>query len=270
MNRSAKGTPLTRRDFIQHASIAVLIAPRSMRTTRLRVHCVLPAARTDLINGVLLGAEEAQRTASLVSASVDLLRHEVADDLASLAHDGLSAIVGGHDTRSLMSLAARARGAVALLNIGATDDDLRRSLCDAAVFHIAPSEAMRSHAAFTEAKSPSAPVAAWHPSLFRYGAEQLNDRYRARFPGAPGMPADAWCGWMAMKILAESALRSRATTNAELIAWMSSPRARFDGHKGRALTFDGARQLRQPLYVITPAGTVASEVASAELGQECR
>ena len=184
MSRSAKGTPLTRRDFIQHASIAVLIAPRFVRTTRLRVHCVLPAARTDLINGVLLGAEEAQHTASLVSASVDLLRHEVADDLASLALDGLSAIVGGHDTPSLMSLAARAGGRVALLNTSATDDDLRRSLCDASVFHIAPSDAMLSRAS-TDAKSPGARVAAWHPSLFRYGAEQLNDRYRARFPGAP-------------------------------------------------------------------------------------
>jgi ABC-type branched-subunit amino acid transport system substrate-binding protein len=206
-----------------------------------------------------------------MSASVRLLTHEVADDLGALPPgDGLSAIVGGHDAASVMSLAAGSRGAIALLNISATDDGLRGSLCGAAVFHVAPSETMLSRALSETKAIQGARVAAWHPSLDRYGAEQLNDRYRARFSGTPGMSGDAWSGWVAMKILAESALRSRAETNADLIAWLSSSRARFDGHKGRALTFDASGQLRQPLYVITPGGAVSSEVVPMETRGDCR
>jgi hypothetical protein len=271
MNARLVGARITRRDFIQQASISLVVASPFARAIRLRVHCVVPAARADLINGVLLGAEEAQRTASLMSASVRLLRHEATDDPGSLSqNDDLSAIVGGHDAPSVMSLAGGTRGAIALLNLSAADDGLRRSLCGAAVFHVAPSETMLSRALTETNAIQGARVAAWHPSLFRYGAEQLNDRYRARFSGTPGMSADAWCGWMAMKILAESALRSRAETNAALIAWLSSSRARFDGHKGRALVFDASGQLRQPLYVITPEGAVSSEVVPLGSREECR
>lgn len=89
----------------------------------------------------------------------------------------------------------------------------------------------------------------WHPGLFRYGAEQLNDRFSDRF-GEP-LESRAWAAWMAMKIVAETALRSRADSPAEWIDYLEGRRAQFDGHKGRPLTFRRwNHQLRQPVYLV--------------------
>jgi hypothetical protein len=86
----------------------------------------------------------------------------------------------------------------------------------------------------------------WLPTLKRFGADSLNRRYRDRY--AAGMTATAWCAWFAVKCSWEAALKSKATDAAGLIAYLESPAARFDGHKGVALFFDGAHQLRQPMY----------------------
>ncbi|MEA2600326.1 MAG: hypothetical protein QOF89_1318 [Acidobacteriota bacterium] len=72
----------------------------------------------------------------------------------------------------------------------------------------------------------------WRPDLERFGAEQLNQRFRRRF----GMPMDeqAWRGWVAVKIAAELVLRAPAGSDpASALATMS-----FDGHKGEQLSFD--------------------------------
>ena len=86
----------------------------------------------------------------------------------------------------------------------------------------------------------------WLPTLTRFGADSLNKRYRARYQ--TGMTPTAWCSWFAVKCAWESALKSRASNAADLIAYLESPRARFDGHKGVALYFDGTHELRQPMY----------------------
>ena len=63
------------------------------------------------------------------------------------------------------------------------------------------------------------------------------------------MTAPAWLGWVAVKASVEAALRSEAPLDCETLA-----RGRFDGHKGRALTFDRAtRELIQPVYVVAGA-----------------
>jgi len=101
---------------------------------------------------------------------------------------------------------------------------------------------------------PSAPngrrrVELWHPSLERFGGEQLNQRYRRRF-GEP-MDSDAWAGWVAVKIAAEAALRAQATTAAALAGALTNSSAQFDGHKGHPLTFHPvSHELLQPLYVV--------------------
>jgi hypothetical protein len=88
-------------------------------------------------------------------------------------------------------------------------------------------------------------AAHWHHSLFKYGASELNERFgRAH---ARSMSQDHWLGWLAVKIIAEGALRAH---DGESIA-ASIARGRFDGHKGVALRFDPrTRRLRQPLYVV--------------------
>lgn len=93
----------------------------------------------------------------------------------------------------------------------------------------------------------------WHEDLFRYGAEQLNARYRERF-GA-GMTSEAWAGWMGVKALSEAVLRSGGERE-QIAAGLGGRRVAFDGHKGTPLTFTGSSgTLAQPLYVISDQGT---------------
>jgi len=93
-------------------------------------------------------------------------------------------------------------------------------------------------------------VVLWGSTLERYGASQINDRYRARY--RIGMDGAAWAGWAAVKIAAEAALRTKSTDPAKLIEYLESSATSFDGHKGWPLSFRFAdHQLRQPLYVTT-------------------
>ncbi len=89
----------------------------------------------------------------------------------------------------------------------------------------------------------------WHDSLSRFGAEQLNDRFRAA-----NLQIDdhLWLGWFAVKLLWEAGARDRA------------PRAMsYDGHKGVPLRFNDAGVLVQPAYKLN-AGKVAGEITLGE------
>jgi hypothetical protein len=98
---------------------------------------------------------------------------------------------------------------------------------------------------FTVATSAQAREVTWHPSLNRYGASELNERFMKRY--GSGMTADAYGGWIAVKALVEAALRPAPTDD----KCAALERLRFDGHKGRPLTFDPvSRALQQPLYVL--------------------
>lgn len=82
---------------------------------------------------------------------------------------------------------------------------------------------------------------AWHPDLQRYGAGELNER----FVKATGrqMDAEAWTGWLAMKVVVEAALRNRSIGS-----------IRVDGHKGVPLRFGSDGVLQQPLYRVSSNG----------------
>lgn len=88
---------------------------------------------------------------------------------------------------------------------------------------------------------------AWLPGLRRFGAAQLNDRFRARYGRRAEMRGPAWVGWFAMKALVETALRARAEDGDSLRRALLA--ARFDGHKGGALSFSPDGVLVHPLYV---------------------
>jgi hypothetical protein len=76
---------------------------------------------------------------------------------------------------------------------------------------------------------------AWLPSLTKFGAGELNERFLRETRHA--MDEEAWLGWIAVKIVAEAALRER-----------DIGAIRVDGHKGVPLRFDANRNLVQPLY----------------------
>lgn len=115
-------------------------------------------------------------------------------------------------------------------------------------FHLRPDDdvidATIARAREAGASSSSASVVVWHHSLARYGASELNERF-TKETGRRMTPLN-WLGWIAVKIIAEASLRGGPDDAAGAMA-----RARFDGHKGEALSFArDTRRLRQPLYVI--------------------
>ena len=87
-------------------------------------------------------------------------------------------------------------------------------------------------------------VVEWHATLARFGASELNERF-VKATGTP-MAASASRAWFAVQAVAENALRPRDPD-----PYTSLGRLRFDGHKGRALTFaPDPRGLQQPLYIL--------------------
>ena len=138
------------------------------------------------------------------------------------------------------------------MNLGCSDDSLRGRDCQATLFHVAPSDEMYRDAVAQAGAPSDAKATAWDPSLTRFGADTLNERFHSRFGQA--MTAEAWLGWIAIKILWESSLRARSTDSRMLMQYMSRDDTRFDGHKGRPLSFrPWDHQLRQPLYVVSRA-----------------
>jgi hypothetical protein len=96
-------------------------------------------------------------------------------------------------------------------------------------------------------RSSAVRILEWHPTLDRFGASELNQRFQRSTGSA--MTAPAWLGWVAVKAAIETTLRSERPLDCETLA-----RARVDGHKGRLLTFDrSTRELVQPLYVVNAA-----------------
>ncbi|HEX2189543.1 MAG TPA: quinoprotein dehydrogenase-associated putative ABC transporter substrate-binding protein [Longimicrobiaceae bacterium] len=218
-----------------------------------RVGFIAPegGAARHALRGAELAAEEAGRAAELVDRPFMLLTarasgpDEAARAARRLAGQGAFAIVGGYDEASCRALAAVAESERLLfLNVGCRGDALRAAAPVARhTFHVEASERMYRQAG---ARTAGGPVL-WHGGLTRYGAAQLNDRFRRRFGSPPAAPE--WAAWFAVKTLWETAAREGTTDPARLAAVLESDSARFDGHKGAPLGFGRAdHQLRQPLY----------------------
>jgi hypothetical protein len=197
-------------------------------------------------NGIALGAEEARRGAALLGRTVEV-REGAVDELLGGGVDALVAAGTPADRDALAAAAERA--SVVWLDLAC--GEVERPVASH-VFHLAPGPATRRAAAARAGRSGD--ILLWHPSLERFGAGQLNARFVARFGEA--MTSGAWAGWAAVKIAWESFLRLDAARGESLAAFLVSSRARFDGHKGRALHFDPAtHELRQPLYIASERGT---------------
>ena len=240
----------------------------------LRIGLVLPdsAARTadarSAARGVRMGVEEAARSASLFGRAVELVEGA---DAARLVDQGrVQALLGGFATEECEALAAVAeRKGVAFLSLGCDADVLRGAGCRQAAFHVAPSAAMLADAA-AQAGVADGRAATWDARLERFGADQLNQRFRARF--GEEMDSQGWVGWFGVKVLWESTLRSRSVQPVMLLRYLQGDAAQFDGHKGRPLSFRRwDHQLRQPLYVAapgSPADAPPVEVPRAAPGSE--
>ena len=216
---------MRRRDFLHSAGLALapLLVPGLQRRAPLRIALLHPpasgsAALAAALDGARLGIEEASHTYTLLGRALDAF--ETTDAGARAC-----ALVTLIDEPALSTLPS---GALAV-------DARARFACDAA----------RSAFRIGVAETPE-PVVLWHPSLERFGATQLNDRFARRF--GRDMDEHAWAAWFALKVVAEAGLRAPSPGAAALAGWLDGSAARFDGHKGRPLWFDAERRLVQPIY----------------------
>jgi ABC-type branched-subunit amino acid transport system substrate-binding protein len=259
------------RCFSEVVTLAILALPVGLlaqpaRDT-LRIGVVLSAVPSQgsdnesIGRGLELGTEEAARTAALFGFTIEVIRSPEANAPALTAMQWLldrhaTAIVaaGDPDECAVLSQIAATRRIV-LITLNCRRDFQRAEQCTGTAFHLSPSDTTRARApnlasrGGRERASREGSVVTWHHSLARFGAEQLNERFRRRF-GAE-MESSAWAAWLALKILAETALRARTTRASEIARYLVRRDTRFDGHKGEALTFEPRTgELRQPLYLL--------------------
>ncbi len=266
------GLDLDRRTFLRGGFAALLAAGGGFRfggwpgrQDALRIAFVLEDGEAGIsaARGVTLGVEEAARTGELFGRTIELATLGSPSAVGVLARgEPVAALIGGFDEASCRALGETASALGALfINVGCRADALRGE-CRPHVFHVQASERMYADALAARPGDSAAAAEAvlWHPSLERFGAGQLNDRYRARFP--MGMDGAAWAGWMAVKALWEASLRARTTEAAGLREYLLREATQFDGHKGWPLSFRAwDHQLRQPLYLVADDGVrVVGEV----------
>jgi len=210
--------------------------------------------------GVRLGAAEAKQTANLFGNDVELYEATTRTTATAAATELLSArqfqvlIASSADDVESLSRFAEAHH-ILFLNVASRAKAVRAA-CHRFTFHIeATNETYANASRFPGGRSTRTirsgrdpdSVVLWGPTLERYGASQINDRYRDKY-GA-GMDGSAWAGWAAVKFVAEAALRTRSTEPSRLRAYLEAPDTQFDGHKGWPLSFRRTdHQLRQPLY----------------------
>lgn len=213
--------------------------------------------------GVQLGIGEAKRGAALFGKHVQSFSSELESRLSlnsiveELAARPVQLIVACGTDAQIKGLAgACRRHGVVLFNCCARGDSLRRDLCGGETFHIGASDAMYRDGARI---SPSAKsIVLWSAALEKYGAAQLNDRFRS-FAERP-MDGAAWAGWVAVKIAWESFLRAPGSWSANLL----SDSTQFDGHKGAPLSFRSwDHQLRQPLYAVGDRVTDVPDISQS-------
>jgi len=247
VNEEVGRNHMSRRAFVRAvggAAVSFLWLP--VPTDKLTIGVARPALDDSFLNGVRMGVDEASRTAALFHKGVAM--REVSRRSISGA-DVVIACVNDSELRELAGLCEQ--HGVTLLNCASRSNELRRNLCRKTTYHVQASEAMYDDAAKLAHASR---IVLWDAKLERYGAAQLNDRYRA-FAKQP-MDDFAWAGWFAVKVAWESFARgSRDLTSVE-----------FDGHKGAQLSFRSwDHQLRQPLYAVGARVADVPDIARSPL-----
>ena len=230
--------------------------------------------------GVRLGAAESKQTAALFGGAVEL--YEASGSGSAAVSAAATSLLSRRKVQVL--IAAEAEDVDALSQFAESHNLVFmnaasrrasfRSACRRNTFHVEASDVAYQNAralvrnersisaagrSGPSAKNDSAML--WSEALERFGASQLNARYHTMFNA--DMEASAWAGWIAVKTVAEAALRAKSAEPRDIVRFMESPSTQFDGHKGWPLTFRRAdHQLRQPLYIVVSSNAAAAPGAS--------
>ena len=246
------------------ASVSLLTVQPSAQTTALRVGLVSAAesgAAASIDRGVRLGVLEANQTANLFGGNVVLFESPAGARPEAAAENLLSRrkvqVLIGSSAKDADVLSRFAEThQIIFLNVVSRSLTVR-SACRRYTFHIEASDSMYASASARGAASRAPTALLWAPTLERYGASQINSRFRTRY--RLPMDGDAWAGWVAVKIASEAALRARSTNPRLILSYLENPLTSFDGHKGWPLSFRSEdHQLRQPLYVVADASSTGS------------
>ena len=103
----------------------------------------------------------------------------------------------------------------------------------------------------------------WHFALERYGAPQLNERYRQFKPDASLGPQVAmtdaeFAAWSAVKLITNSINSRPQTSDFDLHAVLTDPKSQVDLYKGtRGSIRSWNHQLRQPILLAAPQAVIA-------------
>jgi ABC-type branched-subunit amino acid transport system substrate-binding protein len=268
MTNRDRPQPLNRRSFVRSAFVSacgLALLPRvpdGLAKSPVVIGSLFPEGPFSpqtrwLARGYQLGSDEAMRASALFAQPLQSLRItysgkvNIRTQITRMKSLGAQVIIGGgadQDCRSISEACAAAE--IVYLNPVCRADALRSDSCSHFVFHVEASDAMYASA---QKSSGSQEILLWHPALTRYGASQLNDRYRARFGEA--MTGAAWAAWFAFKVAWETGLRTSGAGAAAIAGSLSQENTEFDGHKGAPLSFrTWDHQLRQPMYAVSTMG----------------
>lgn len=97
---------------------------------------------------------------------------------------------------------------------------------------------------------------AWHWTFERYGAPQLNQRFRRL--ADRDMTSGDWAAWVAVKVFAEAVVKTESAERAAVQQMLRSADLSVDLYKGVRGNFrDWNGQLRQPILLATPNAVIA-------------
>ena len=229
------------------------------------------ATAASIGRGVRLGAAEAKQTANLFGGDVLLFEAVGGSEPERAAQRLLSErkvqVLLGSSAKDADALSRFANSHHVIFINAASRSPTLRAACHRYTFHVEASDSMYAIASRRLGRLPGgsgSSVVLWAPTFEKYGASQINDRYRARYQLL--MDGGAWAGWVAIKIVAEAALRTRSDRADAILSYLESPAATFDGHKGWPLSFRSAdHQLRQPLYMVLPNAVARAGAAVREI-----
>lgn len=212
-----------------------------------------PATEGSAGKGVELGLAEANQQGRFLGLSYELERADVSD---AGKHTNIAAAFVAGSPEDAADL-ARALDKTPVFNVTSRDDAFRTH-CRPNLFHTPPSDKMLAEAVAqwkTQSAVKEVVAQAWHEDFVKFAARDLNNRYRDKW-NQP-MDDEAWAGWAAVRIAADSIANNPEAAGPELIEYLRDE-MEFDGQKGEYMTFRETGQLRQPLLLLED-GELAGE-----------